>query len=1602
MLPVARAALSALDTLAALPPSGPLTDEQRAALAAWPGWGPLTPAFVTEPDEQWAPVADALDRLCTPEVLAVARQLLDNSFYTPTWLVEQIFDVLRGAGFTGGGALEPGCGIGRFMAGAPADMDLTWTGVERDPVAARIAARLHPEATIHAARLQKVALTGDSFDLAIGNVPFATGRVTDNVTSAASLHGYFLARACAAVRPGGFIVAITSRYTMDGDEGLDEAQKVADLRGVVRLPAGTFRADGTDAVADVLIMQRRQPNGPVAGWDDRAERAPEPPAYPRYGYTAYREPSYRRLNITETVGNRAAPAVPEQVNRYFEVHPDHVAGRMCLTGFEASPVTVLSKDPRGDVAAAFASVATGLPTYQPPTDPLAGSLDDVVLTDTEGRKEGSFHVIEGAVFRVEHGKLLPVARAGKELRALIELRDAAAALVAAESDSDIPDEQLSGLRDDARRLYQAYAGQWGPLNRGVLHEGAVDAETGLPAMSWRRPALGGFRRDPDAALVWALEVFDQESGQAGPAPILLRRVNRRPEPVTHADSASDALAVCLGESGRLDLARVAELRGLDDEEAVIAELGDLVYRDPQSWQWVTAAEYLSGNVRAKLDQARTAADGDRQFARNVAALETIVPPLLGVLDIRVSLGAPWVPAAYVADFAREVLESGSTRVDYLPAAGYWEVDPGRSTPAAALAYGTPRLDPAQILAHGLNGKAVIVYDEVWEHGRNRKVRNAEQTQAAEAKLAEMQARFSTWVWENADRAETIARIYNTRFNSHVARRFSGDALTFPGLADGVELWPWQKSIVERVASTQRVLCGHAVGSGKTLSMVASAVTLRRFGLANKPLIIVPNHLLDQISREAQQAYPLGRFLIASKDDLAGDARRLFAARCLTGEWDAVIMTHQGFTSLPVSPHLEQDWLQEQIADLTTQSMLLGRYDTRRGAKMVAAQLRKLEERLDSLLHGRTDPRTVFFDQLGIDWIAVDEAHAFKRLPITTRAQGFSLGASKRATDLLLKIEALAQRNPHRPAVAFFTGTPWTNTLAETYVWQRYLQPNRLRHAQVDHFDAWAATFVRWETRVEVAPDGSGFRLNRRPAVIQNAPELMAMLADIADLLPSSDLPLPRPNAHGQNIAVDSTDEQHEFVQALVERADALRTRAKVKVMGRNGDMVEDNMLMICGDGRKVALDPTLVGVGGDSPKLAAVAEQVARIYHSTKDRRYGDHPALGALQLVFCDLGTPQPGDTQTYGRLRAQIVAQGVPAAKVRFVHEATTDKARAALFEACRTGKVAALLGSTPKLGLGVNIQARLTAIHHVDAPWLAADIEQRDGRALRPGNLNPDVEILRYVTTGSFDAFMWSAIERKARFIAQLFRRGHLDREIEDVGDTVLTYGQVKALAAGNPLLMRQAELAADVHRLRTLRAVHRQQVGATLLRAEQQRTYAARCERDAATARTLHAEVTAPTAADYPTVEHFVNRLRQLKEGGRDASSQVTMLWRGVTVSLDGHNWGMRWEPSKTMTLSLRTRDYHSLSGGSRVLDLPPALLRRKLATAADGVARRLDEFVANLPDLAEQFDQNAEAARAAADGVSASEGMDFPGDAELAAAEAALASINGEIADQVAA
>jgi N12 class adenine-specific DNA methylase len=1394
-----RANVAALRTLRQVQAQQrPATVAELGVLARWSGWGAV-PAVFDENSRQfdqfgWA--RDELTSLLSASEWAAASRNALNAHYTDAALAQTIWAAVGRLGFTGGRVLEPGCGAGVFLAFAPDNAELV--GVEVEPVTAAIASVLHPHAEIRAESFADTRAPDGSFDLTVGNVPFARVRLTDARHNSGdhSIHNHFIIKGLHLTRPGGLVAVVTSRYTMDAPGPRQEMAALADLVGAVRLPSGAHRrAAGTDVVTDLLILRRRE--------DDRAP--------------------------DDTAWTATAPLMVDgasvRVNEYFLNHPQHVLGEWSTRGglYRGDELSVTG-DP--DCAPALDRVLREVTeqaaarnlTLTPRRDAAGPARPAARVGPASTRPDGFLSAEDDGTFRrVEQGRLLaytPPATQAAELRALLRLRDTVVALLEAEASTVDGNADMDTLRQRLNHDYDAYVARFGPINRfGQRRTGRTDPQTGQDVLARVFPPQGGFATDPFHNVVSALEDFDPVAQSARKADIFGQRVVAPRAPRLGAETAQDAVAICLDTHGEVRLSQVAGLLGVDETQAR-AELGRLVFDEPGTGRLVPAAEYLSGNVRAKLATARSAADEDPRFATNVTALAEVVPADLGPADIVARLGATWISPTHVRQFLADTLEDPTIAVEHK--AGMWAVKSDRRrSMLATTRWGTAAMPAPDIAQALLEQRPIRVYQSV---GDGKSVFSLDLTVAAQQKADELGERFAEWVWQDPQRAAELARVYNDRFNNLVLRSYDQAVPSLPGLALTFTPYPHQLAAVARIIAEPSVGLFHEVGAGKTAEMVMGAMELRRLGLVRKPAIVVPNHMLAQFQREALQLYPQARILAASTEDLRADRRRRFVGRVATGDWDMVIMTRSAFERLPMSEPARRAYLETQVDEIAAAMQAARQAGEKLLLKRLEAAKLQAEERVKKMLAGdRKDPG-ITFEQTGIDYLFMDEAHHHKNLFRPSNVPDLALvgdRAAGRASDLHMKIEWLRQRSPRVCTLA--TATPIANSMAEAHTMLRYLRPDLLEQAGIDTFDAFIATFGRLVTAVEVAPDGTGLRMKARVAQFVNVPELLKMWNVAGDIKTADDLELAVPAlaeraGDGQRlpetVTVAASAELRAFIAEFVHRADAIRNRAVTPD--------EDNFLKIANDGRAAALDLRLVGRRTDEPgKLDAAAGRIAQIWHQFRDQVYrGEdgqpHPRPGALQLVFADLGTPSR-DWNVYDALRGRLVALGLPRERVRFIHEARDDKAKAELFAACRDGRVAVLIGSTDKMGVGTNVQTRAVALHHLDCPWRPADVQQREGRIVRQRNQNDEVQILRYATEGSFDGFTWGTVSRKAHFIAQVMR-GRLDvREIEDIGDAELSYNEVKALATGNPLLLDHAEAQADVARLERLERAHHHAAG-----------------------------------------------------------------------------------------------------------------------------------------------------------------------------------------------
>ena len=1347
------------------------TDNEKAVLARYSGWGALANVFHPYPRSDWEEIARDVRQNLTPEEYDAARASTPNAHFTSPMVVQALWQAMERLGLAPGASiLEPSMGVGHFFGLMPESLlpGCRRTGVELDAITARIAKQLYPDATIFAKGFEDTHLPDSFFDAVIGNIPFGNYPVHDpaykNSPVTRTIHDYFLAKSLDKLRAGGVMALITSRYTMDKQDATMRRYLAgrADLIGAIRLPNTAFKANaGTEVTTDILILQKRAPG------------------------TTARGVTWRDLATIDTPDGAVA------VNEYLASHPEMMLGRMRLEGSqyrEREPTLAGELTPEL-LQQAVSSLPQNIWAARNTTPDRARppSENDLADIDTSGVKDGAYAIRDG-LLKIRRGAIFETAKVpggvAWRIRGMLAVRDAVRVTFRTQLDEASP-ERIAEARKLLNDLYDSFVRNYGPLSS--------------------RDNVRAFAGDPDQPLLLSLENYDPETKRATKTAIFERRTLERYKPVAHVETAAEALAVSLNETGEVHWPRMEQVTGRT-ARSLQRELGSLVYCNPEGGQWETADRYLSGDVRRKLAAADASAALDPAYTRNIEALKAVQPADLEPGDIEARLGSSWIPVSDIREFVSELLEASprSVRVAHAPAIATWtvELDAGEKFGVAnTTTHGTARFRACELVEQALNGRVPTAYDEREDGSR---VINQQETVAAREKQQHLKDRFREWIWEDDARAARLARDYNDRFNNLRLRSFDGSHLQLPGmnreyLRDG-DLSRHQKDAVWRIVQSGSTLLAHVVGAGKTWTMAGAAMEMRRLGLAKKPMFVVPNHLVEQWGAEFLKLYPQARLFIAGREHFAAGNRQRAMARIASGNYDAVIVSHRSFEFLPVSDKLFRRFVDEQVEELEAAILEAkgGKDDNRRLVK----ELEKAKKRFVTRLKDRADrenkDNTLTFEELGVDQIFVDEADLYKNLFYTTkmnRIAGLPNSESNRALDMYMKTRYVREINEGR-GVVFATGTPISNTMAEMYTMQRYLAPGLLKERGVGHFDAWAANFAEAVTALELAPDGSGYRMHTRFAKFINLPELLSMFRTFADVQTADMLNLPRPSVAGGKphvVAAPASEPLKAFIKTLIERAERLRT-ARI-------DPSIDNMLKITGDGRKAALDLRLVD-GFAEPdsdtKLGLAVDRIRRVWDDTRGAR--------STQLVFCDLSTPDPAKFNVYDEIRTKLIERGVPQAEIAFIHDADSDADKKLLFDAVNAGKIRILIGSTEKMGAGTNVQKRLAALHHLDAPWRPRDIEQREGRILRQGNINAEVDLYRYVTEGSFDAYMWQTLETKARFIQQVMN-GHTSvRCAEDLDGGALTYAEIKAIASGNPAVMEKVKIDTEVRRLDQLRAAH----------------------------------------------------------------------------------------------------------------------------------------------------------------------------------------------------
>lgn len=1334
-------------------------------MSRYVGWGGIPEAF-DERAGAWHTEYAMLKNILTPEEYASARESTLTAFYTPPEVSTAIYKVLEQMGFQEGNLLEPSCGIGNFIGMLPKSMENAKVyGVELDTISAGIAQQLYQKSSIAAQGFEEVNVPDSFFDGIIGNVPFGDFKVSDKRYDKYNflIHDYFFAKSLDKLRPGGVMALVTSKGTMDKENSNVRkyiAQR-AELLGAIRLPNDTFKGNaGTEVVSDILFLQKR----------DRLIDI---------------EPDWVHLDTDEN-GIR--------MNSYFVQHPEMILGEMKMVSGRFGPEATCEPFENADLSEllneAVSNIHGEISEYE-----VADELeeeDNSIPADPMVRNF-SYTVLDDKIYFRENSRMSPVevsATAENRIKGMIGIRDCVRNLIELQTE-DYPDSEIKQAQDKLNTLYDSFTKKYGLINS--------------------RANTSAFSDDSSYALLSALEVINEDGELERKADMFFKRTIKPHKPVTEVDTADEALAVSMGEKAAIDMEYMMELSGKSEEE-LFADLKGVIFLNPlyeygNSYEpkYLMADEYLSGNVREKLATAkRSAALYPEDYTVNVQALEKVQPKDLTASEISVRLGATWIPPEIFQQFMFEFLDTPryaqwNIKVHYSQFTGEWNIEGksyDRSNVKAYSTYGTSRINAYKIIEETLNLKDVRIFDYIEdEEGRKKAVLNKKETAIAQAKQELIKQGFQDWIWADPARREKLTKMYNEKFNSIRPREYDGSHIVFNGMNPEIELREHQKNAVAHILYGGNTLLAHAVGAGKTFEMVAAAMESKRLGLCNKSLFVVPNHLTEQWAAEFLQLYPAANILVATKRDFETKNRKKFCGRIATGDYDAVIIGHSQFEKIPMSIERQRAILEQQLEELTDGIMDLKR---NRGENFSIKQLEKskksVKQKLEKLNDQSRKDDVVTFEELGVDRLFIDESHYYKNLYLYTKMRnvgGIAQTEAQKSSDLFMKCRYLDELTGGRGTV-FATGTPISNSMVELYTIQRYLQYNTLVKNNLQHFDSWASTFGETVTAVELTPEGTGYRAKTRFAKFYNLPELMAMFKEVADIKTADMLELPVPEAHFHNVAVKPSEMQKEMVASLAERAE--------KVRGGGVDSSVDNMLKITNDGRKLALDQRMLNdmlPDFEGSKINACVDNIYRIWEETADKK--------SAQLVFCDLSTPKnDGTFSVYNDIRKKLIERGVPESEVRFIHEADTDVKKKELFQKTRKGEVRVLLGSTQKMGAGTNVQDRLIALHDVDCPWRPSDLEQRSGRIIRQGNSNPDVDIYRYVTEQTFDAYLYQLVEGKQKFASQIMTSKSPVRSAEDIDETALSYAEIKMLATGNPYIKEKMDLDIQVQKLKLLKS------------------------------------------------------------------------------------------------------------------------------------------------------------------------------------------------------
>ncbi len=1340
------------------------TPEEQQILAKYVGWGGLADAF-DENKANWASEYQELKSLLSSEEYVSARESTLNAHYTSPVIIKSIYDAIDKMGFSKGNILEPAMGTGNFFGMLPDKMqESRLYGVELDEITGRIAKQLYPNADVKITGFEKTDYPNDFFDVAIGNVPFGQYKVPDRTYDKHNflIHDYFFAKTLDKVRPGGVVAFVTSKGTMDkkSPEVRKYLAQRAELLGAVRLPNTAFKENaGTEVTSDILFLKKR----------DRVMDI---------------EPDW--VHLTENEDGIA-------MNQYFADHPEMILGKMEMVsgpfGMEATCTPDTAIPLSEQLAKAVSRIEGSIEQVE--FEELDDELAREAIPADPNVKNYSYTLVGEKVYYRENSIMKPVEVSEtmeQRMKGMVKIRDCTQELIEYQL-NEYPEEMIKNKQTELNELYDLFSKKYGLIN----------SQTNKRA----------FNQDSSYCLLCSLEKLDDEGNFKGKADMFSKRTIKKAEVVTSVDTASEALAVSLGEKAKVDLAFMSELTGKSVEE-VTTELAGVIFQNPVTEKWETADEYLSGNVREKLQTAKVFAENRPEYAINVLALKGVQPKELDASEIEVRIGATWIDTKYIEDFMRETFETPDylfnrnlVGVQYSDITGQWNIkgkNADHGNTLVNMTYGTGRANAYRILEDSLNLRDTRIFDTIEEDGKEKRVLNKKETMLASQKQEAIREAFKDWVFRDPERRQTLCAKYNELFNSTRPREYDGSHLKFPGMTPDIALRPHQLNAVAHQLYGDNTLLAHCVGAGKTFEMIAAAMESKRLGLCQKNLFVVPNHLTEQWASDFLRLYPGANILAATKKDFEPANRKKFCSRIATGDYDAVIIGHTQFEKIPLSTERQIAMIENQIREI---EMAIEATKAARGERYTIKQMEKTKKSLSTRLSRLNDAskkdNVVTFEQLGVDRLFVDESHSYKNLFLYTKMRnvaGIAQTEAQKSSDMFAKCQYMDELTGGR-GITFATGTPISNSMTELYTNMRYLQYNTLQKLGLGNFDSWAATFGETQTAIELAPEGTGYRAKTRFAKFFNLPELISLFKESADIQTPDMLKLPIPEAEYENVVLKPSDYQKEMVASLAERAEAVRDRRVEAHI--------DNMLKITNDGRKLALDQRLINdmlPDDDSSKSATCVDKAFEIWEETRDKK--------SAQLIFCDLSTPKgDGTFNVYEDIRDKLIAKGVPSEEIAFIHDANTETRKAELFAKVRSGQVRFLLGSTAKMGAGTNVQDRLIALHHLDVPWRPSDIEQQEGRILRQGNLNPKVKIFRYVTEGTFDSYSWQLIENKQKFIGQIMTSKSPVRSCEDIDEAALSYAEVKALATGNPYIKEKMDLDIQVSKLKLLKANHTSQ-------------------------------------------------------------------------------------------------------------------------------------------------------------------------------------------------